>query len=285
VVVAVPLLICSASGAEQKERVTIVNVLNLGRAEVRQMAYIPGSSQLLVSHGGNSPSAVYQWNLKKEKLAHTYDLGPRFFCDEIRVSPDAKVVVVACCRVSDFDAKIDWGNKALILNPAKQSVIRSIDTPERIQRVQFTPDSQQFLLQMTSYRWVLDNTGRPVTNDVSVGDTNLQSERAWRVEPSKGRPQATWGLHCRDDSGQVHLLTADEFHDNFAVTTNHYVAATTWKGELVIWRLSDGKEIFRKKMAERYGYLTYDPDEDRILWADALSTKSLKAVRIQASSE
>jgi hypothetical protein len=39
-------------------------------------------------------------------------------------------------------------------------------------------------------------------------------------------------------------------------------------GELLIWRLSDGKQMFRKGLSKQAGSVTYDAADNLILWAD-----------------
>jgi hypothetical protein len=115
---------------------------------------------------------------------------------------------------------------------------------------------------------VRDLRGVEVTK-FNLADFPAESKpNVWRIGSTK-ETMTTHGLYCRDARGEAHLLTQNEWCDNYCVTQDgRYVAATTWDGELIVWRRENQQEVFRKKLARAYGYLAYDPKKNQILIGD-----------------
>jgi hypothetical protein len=131
------------------------------------------------------------------------------------------------------------------------------------------------LIQLCGTYWV--------SNDVMEEIMATPVERLrpeWVVENSKMTPVNEWGVYCRDKSGREHRLLDEGVNGNLVITAdNRYVAAGSG-GELLIWRLSDGKQIFRKRLAKESGFILYDAVDNLILWADTDGSELL-GVRIR----
>ena len=62
---------------------------------------------------------------------------------------------------------------------------------------------------------------------------------------------------------------------NLVVTRDNQYVAVGSAGELLVWRLSDGQQIFRKRLAKQGGFVLYDVTDNLILWADTHGSELL----------
>jgi hypothetical protein len=261
-------------------------ILDFRRREVRTFVFSPATRRLFVSHTDKKDDRLYQWAVDAVRLEHIYRLGEGFLCDYVAASPNGRFLIVGCWPLKGF------GGKTLILDTQQHAIVHDLDRQGRVFSVQFSAEGTRFFLRTsTTYDEdsggvVYDISGNRIRDFdpnefVSGGDVHI-----WRIPPSKEAVN-THGLYCRDARGQVHRLTDNEWGDNYALTKDaRYLAATTWGGELLVWRLADTKLVFEMKMAQQYGFLQYDPKANRFLWADATSagTTKLKALHITATS-
>jgi hypothetical protein len=64
-------------------------------------------------------------------------------------------------------------------------------------------------------------------------------------------PMQEWGVYCRDEGGREHRLHDQGVNRNLVVTRDNRYVAVGSSGELLVWRLSDGEQIFRKRLAKQ----------------------------------
>jgi hypothetical protein len=266
---------------ESSVNVNVSDLLDFQRRDVRNFVFCSETRQLFVSHLDKKDDRLYQWDVDTKKLVHVYRLGDGFFCDNVTLAPDGRVAVVGC-----FPDKIDGPCKTLILDTREKTIAHDLGRDDRIFSVRFNRDGTRFLLSTTDFegsKGVAYETSARRIDKFDPAEFERQTDaRIWRIERSKVNAD-TAGLYCKDDSGRVHRLTDNEWHDYFGVTKDRrFVACTTWDGELIVWRLSDGSGVARKKMARQYGYLQYDPKSDRFLWGDATDdgTTKLKVIEV-----
>ena len=110
----------------------------------------------------------------------------------------------------------------------------------------------------------------------------------WEIPNSKGGPEP--GLFCRDAQGKQHKLYPQggnywsDLGDYVVSTKGSYVAGATDTGKLMIWRTSDAKLVFDLKVGKNRFPLSYDPANQRFLFADGDTDREawLRAVELQA---
>jgi hypothetical protein len=254
---------------------------------VRNFVFSPVTRQLFVSH--TEPKVddlLYQWNVDTRALQHTYHLGDGYMCDSVTLSPDGRFAVVGCVP-HEFGEK---PCKTLIIDIKNKRITHDLGRKERnFHDVQFDRDGKRFLMTegIEAKPVVYDTSGKTVDRFDPADFASAKNERVWVVQSSKMTIR-THGLYCRDAKGRSHRLTHNQWHHNYGLTKDkRYVAATTWDGEFIVWRLSDAKEMARKKMARQYGRLQYDPKNNRFLWGDASydGTTKLKILAITNASK
>jgi hypothetical protein len=266
------LLMCATVLGAPREEVTVEvsDELDFGRQDVRNFVLSNSSRRLFVSHLDKKDDLLYQWDVDKRELEHSYHVGPGYFCDNVALSPDGRFAVVGCYPIEGHKFK------TILLDTTTFATVRDLGFDERISEVRFDRDGGRFLIKPNVRRAdspgdAFDTTGRRIDRFVPADFERVQNpqKKVWRIESSKMTTE-THGLYCNDAQGKPRRLTENEWHDNYGVTRDgKYVAATTWDGEFVVWRLADAKEVARLKMAEQYGYLQYDDKNDRFLWGHA----------------
>jgi hypothetical protein len=71
----------------------------------------------------------------------------------------------------------------------------------------------------------------------------------------------------------------------YAISTDkHYVACSTRKGKLKIWRISDAKLVFDAQVAKKLFPISYDSNAGRFLFADADIDKMTWLQAVQLST-
>jgi hypothetical protein len=281
--IAVLLLAHCCSFAEDKFRVE--DVLDLKRSHVRNFAFSASTRRLFVSHAddlhGKHDDRLYQWNIEAGKVEHVYRLGAEFMCDNIALSPSGLFLVVGCWPLKGFDCKV-------FLIDAHRRQVLDLHHKGRISAVYFDQRGNRFAvstsdteLSADSELLVYNTSGQQIEGADLSEFQPVKDAYVWSKAP-EGKADPKSGLYCRDRAGEERQLHIDNWHENYASSADGvYIAATTWHGDLLVLHRSDLREVFRRKMAEAYGYLRYDSAKNRFLWADATgATTKLKALTI-----
>jgi hypothetical protein len=149
--------------------------------------------------------------------------------------------------------------------------------------MQFSTNGESFFLTISFQKTICyDTTGTRISNfDMPKSVTNT-NQRVWVVENSKMKAREEWGVYCRDEAGREHRLHDEGVNGNLVVTTDNRYVAVGSRGELLVWRLSDGRQIFRKRLAGQTGFVRYAATDNLILWADTEDSELLGIrIRIQ----
>ncbi|MCY2930079.1 MAG: WD40 repeat domain-containing protein [Planctomycetota bacterium] len=249
----------SAAPKPQTSAFGLTEVLDFSQTSVSRLGFSPATRNLFVSFGDDDK--LYQWDLNTNTLAHTYRLGEGYRCDSVALSPDGRYLGVGCWPLDAGTRRC----KTLILDTQAKRIHKDLGIDSRTYRPQFLPDGKTFAVDDGR---LFDLDTRPVAGPLPPRPKPAPGS-VWRIESSKETIE-THGLYYRDAWGKDHRLTDTEWGDNYGITRDgKYVAATTWDGEVIVWRTKDRKEVFRKRIAVQYGHLAYDPGANRFLLADA----------------
>ena len=259
---------------------TIVNVFDFGRHRVRNFTFCPATRRLYVSFTDKLDNLLYEWDVDKGEVLHKYDFGEEYMPDSVIVSHSGSHLVVGCWPL-DFSRLQQC--KTVIVDIAHGRQIQTLSLTDRTFWPEFSTDGSMFWVDDRGRgRKAFDLAGRPLTG-VRYKKPEPQNQSAWRIESAKDTIE-THGLYYRDADGKDHHLTQNEWHDNYCVTKDkRFIVATTWDGELLVWRTDDCEEIFRQKLSSQYGYLAYDSETNRVLLGDAKhdGTTFLRALVIE----
>jgi len=277
------LLICTTAFAGEDpviDAVTVEKLFNFPVPLPRHLTCFSNTNQLFVYHLFQKPNLAYHWSIKDKKVLKTYDLEQGYICDEINISSDGRFTLIACHSNKDFTTKV------LLIDNQHKTLVRSIPIPGDttvISAMEFSTNGQSFRLTINFQKAMCyDTTGTRISNfevPESVSNTN---QSVWVVANSKMTPRNEWGVYCRDDAGREHRLLDQGHNGNLVVTRDNRYVAVGSSGELLIWRLSDGQQIFRKRLALQTGFIRYDATDNLLLWADTDGSELLGIrVRIQ----
>jgi hypothetical protein len=260
------------------ESVTVEKLLSFPKSLPRHLTCYSNTNDLFVYHLFQKPNLVYHWSLKEKKALKTYEIGDGYICDGIKIGLDGQFTLIACHRDSDFTTKV------LLINNERKVLVRSIPIPGDttvVSAMEFSTNGQSFRLTINFQNTLCyDTTGARVLNFDVPAPLKTTNQSVWVVPNSKMTPMNEWGVYCRDNAGRVHRLFDQGHTSNLVVTTdNRYVAFGT-NGELLIWRLSDAQQIFRKRLAKQSGFVVYDATDNLILWADT-DGNELLGIRIR----
>jgi hypothetical protein len=249
--------ISTTNGWEFKLR----NVLDFARRDARHIEFCKQTRQLFIAFGDQKDDTLYQWDVDKCELVHTYHVGKGFHPYEYAISPAGKYLIIE--RMDTFAT--NW--ETLIFDVEKRTVVRELGNIGCWFRLRFSADGQTAWAGEASFR--LDGT---LINGAPVEDfrTNLQSQ-LWYVGFSKD-PRSRPGLYYRDSSGDTNLLTHDCWHDNYWITKDaKLIVAANWHDEIVLWDAESLQELARQRITNHHnggGYIIYDEPNDRFLIAD-----------------
>ena len=257
---------------------TIVDVFDLGRRGVRNFTFCPATRRLYVSFMDSKDDLLYEFDVDTGEVTHTYQLGNGYMCDSVAVSPDGDHLVVGCWPFSGSESK------TLIVQTTPERTMLALELTDRTFWPKFSADGSFFWTRGGAF----DLSGRPMP-DVRRKKPEAQEQSAWCIWSSKTTIE-THGLYYRDADGKDHHLTQNQWHDNYCITQDkEFIVATTWDGELIVWRTDDCREVFRRKLASQYGYLAYDPQRSRVLLGDATratrGTTFLRALMIGGEAD
>src|SRR4051812_20740830 len=126
--------------------VRVSDLLDFGRSQVRTFALCGATRRLLVSHG-TKDDALYQWDVDRHELEHTYHVGAGFFCDFVALSPDGRFAVVGCYPVRTGEPQVGpTPLKTLLLDTVMFATVRDLALDVRIFDVRFGADGGRFLI-------------------------------------------------------------------------------------------------------------------------------------------
>ena len=208
-------------------------------------------------------------------------------CDNIAADPEGRFLLVGCWPFQGFDCK------TLLIDTKEGKITRDLHVSDRIFTARFNKNGTKIWMKTSNYQLtgengiVYDLNGNVVRDfdpkDFSYG----KNQRLWVIESSKDTFN-THGLYLKDDEGKTRRLSRNVWHDNFGMTKDgRFVAATTWDGDLIVWRIEDGELVFKRKMASQYGgYMAYDEVQNRFLIGDVVSdgTTFLRALEMDVPS-
>jgi WD40 repeat protein len=269
------------------EALHVRDVLDLHRKCVRNFVFCPSSRRLFVSYtdDSNCIGMLYEWDIDSKTLVHTYPFGNDCIVDGVYVSPDGNYLLVACFPHD--------GNEcgAFILN-AKGQDRREIQFSYSVSKASFNRQGTLVLVRSVlalgdgdACSKVFDMAGREERNCDMREFTSPGSTSIWRIESTKDTLH-THGLYYRDANGVSRRMTDNEWIDNYALTGDGAnIAATTWDGELIVWRAKDQHQVLCVRLAQAYGYLAYDPDLNCVYIGDATGgTSWVRGVQLPKSS-
>ena len=247
----------------------IVRLFDLGRRDVRNFAFCSATRQLFISHLDKKDDLLYQWDVDSQQLIHTYQLGSRFICDNIAVSPDGRHLLVGCWPLEGSDCK------TLLIDTKKRRVIHDFKRTDKIFDSRFSSDGKALWMRTSEAR---DKGVAFQTDGTQVESFSLDAfprpgpQNIWTV-PATKNPNVKSGLFYRDSQGGVHRLTRNHWHDNYGLTSDgKLIAATNWDDEIVVWNAQTQKVVFRAKTTNHDnggGYLAYDSKHNRFLIGDS----------------
>ena len=266
----------------------IVRLFDLKKDGAYVFAFCPASRELFVSFNGESSQIVYRWNVDTGRKLDSYKFPEKFRCDEAVVSPNGKVLVlVAYDMLHDALHKAD---KVRLIDVQSGKTIKELIYDGIPARVQFSRDGKFIVTRKYTYESggeiVYDIIGNEQKNfDLKAFDST-EVPVAWEIPNSKGGPRP--GLFCRDSQGAQQRLypDADTYWSDvcsYIVSADkRYVACSTDKGKLKIWRISDAKMVFDSQVGKGWIPVSYDSKSGRFLFADADIDKAtwLQAVQL-----
>jgi hypothetical protein len=259
-------LLAFAADEPSKDSVTVEKLFNFPKPLPRHLTCFANTNQLFVYHLFQKPNLVYHWSIKDKKVLKTYDIGQGYICEGIKISQDGKFTLIACDTEKDFTTKV------LLIDNHRKTLVRSIPIPGEIQVVSamdFSTNGQSFRLTINFQKTMCyDTRGAPVSGFDVPEPLKTTNQNVWVVENSKSTPMKEWGVYCRDEVGRTHRLYDNGPNGNLVVAGDNRYVAVGWSGELLIWRLTDGEQIFRKRLAKQSGFIRYDAADNLILWAD-----------------
>ena len=267
-----------AADEPAKENVTVEKLLTFPKPLPRHLTCFSNTNQFFVYHLFQKPNLVYHWSIKDKKVLKTYDIGQGYIPNGIKISEDGRFTLIACYTDTDFRAKV------LLIDNQRKTLVREIpiagDLPA-VTGMAFSTNGQSFRLTINFQRTMCyDATGAAIPSFDVPESLKATNQSVWVVENSKMTPMEDWGVYCRDEGGKEHRLY-DQGHKDWVVVTadKRYVAVGS-SGELLIWRLTDGEQIFRKRLAKQSAFIRYDAADNFILWADT-DGNELLGIRIR----
>jgi hypothetical protein len=273
----------AAAAAAGPPTFAVIDVLDLRRRGVRNFVYSTAVDELLVSFTDDpsSKDALEQWSVGQGLLLHTWSMGAGWMVDEVFAAPTGKHAVARLVRVGDTGGG-PWAKYALLDTAARSVVSGDLGLhDQRNVTVHFQDTRPLFCVTAPERSTVYGLDGRvstagPPCPPVPKGKLTV-------IESSKVTDE-THGLYYTADDGQDYLVAKAHWHGNYGLTRDGtLVVTTTWDGEILVWDTSEKREVFRKKIAEHYGYLAYDGRRNRFLIGDAMynGTTQLRALVVR----
>lgn len=181
--------------------------------------------------------------------------------------------------------------KSFLINARKHSIVRDLKvSPRLFEPTRFSNDSKLIWIfdPMPDESHAIDLDGNVVKGPDPETFRRDENPTVWLVVSTKETIE-THGLYLRDDWGVPHRVTDDIWgNEEFALTKDRkFVGAMTGDGNFIAWRVSDAKEVFRRKLAlaKHHGCLQYDSKENAFLIVDPASDGTTWVRAVWAPSE
>lgn len=281
---AAPPASVTASATATPETYAVENLLDLKRTDISRFAYAQETNMLFATFSDpakmeNEPeresheNELEQWDLGAGRMVFRYVLPHPWIVDELFPSPDGLLLGARLfltgggsgCRVRVFDTTTH-----------KEIVDRPCIEPNRWSTVRFT-NAGDFVVSNSSRSYVapegaiagFDRRGQPRQVEAKSLEPDNRCNGCDVVQNEQGRTDG--GLYFTGKDGKRHLVAANHWHDNFALTNDGaLLVTTTWDGEVIGWSTADSRRLFTLKWTDAYGYLAYDRKRDRFLLGDAV---------------
>lgn len=273
----------------------VVDLFDLGRVGVHQLAYSNASQQLFVSFYEidlkKEQDVIYQWDLVTSTQVARYTLDKDWTVAELTLSPDGSYVLVDQDHPGYEDSPPHQTRFALL--DAKRRVTVSPDLKIYDMGVEVDFDAEEKRLRLTEQPidssepriFFFDVAGRRTTGR-GFEPSRPAAQRVWHVPSSKAHSE-DYGIYYKDDRGTDHWIIRDHWHKNYGITKDgRYIAMTIRAGDVLVWSTEQKRFVFEQRINRMYGLLVYDERRDRFLLGDRTpdGTRSLRAL-VRTGSE
>lgn len=268
-----------------------IKLFDLKKDGAYVFAFCPASRDLFVSFDEEHSQIVHRWNLDTGRKLDSYAFPKAYRCDQAVVSPDGKTLVLVAYDM--FHDALHKADKVRLVDVQRGKLIKELIYDGTPARVEFSRDGKFIVTRKYTYELggelVYDLGGNEQKSfDLKLFDP-ARKPAVWEVPNSKGGPLP--GLFCHAPKGEdIRLYPSADTHwsdagDIVVSADDRFVACSTGKGRLMIWRLSDAKLVFEANVGKRWFPLAYDPNENRFLFADNDVDKmtSLQAVELETA--
>ncbi len=229
----------------------------------RAVSFCSASRNLFVAFAQEGSRKVHCWSLDTGKDIASYTVPRGYRCDDSLPSPDGKLLLIATYDLI-HDA-LHEVFKVFVFNVKTEKLIKELDYPdELITFLQFSRDGNCFRLcrgiPSRSADWpvyVYDPKGNTLTNVDMMAFAPAESpilKQGEFKDPS---------LYYTKD-GTQHKLVEDAFC-YLSADGDAFLASSTVNGEVLVWRASDLKELFRGKFGKHPIWVRFDDKLNRFL--------------------
>jgi WD40 repeat protein len=277
------MALVTAASAQQVGSVLQTNLSSLNQARLidfkmkgaSALSFCSPSRDLFVAFAQEGSRSVHCWNVDTGKKVASYSVPRGYRCDDSLPSPDGKLLLIVGYDLI-HDA-LHQAFKVILFDVQTTKVIKELDYPDNTTFVQFSRDGNCFRVcqgfPSRSPDWpvyVYDRKGNILAGVVSTAFAPAESSflKQGDKDPS---------LYYTKD-GTQHKLVEEAF-DYLSADGDAFLASSTLNGEVVVWRASDLKQIFRAKFGKHPIWVRFDnklnrffaingnKDENASLWA------------------
>ncbi len=228
----------------------------------RAISFCSTSQVIFVAFSGEDSRKVHRWNLGTGREEGSYPVPRGYRCDYTATSPDAKLLLISAYDLVQKAPKKVF--KVLLVDTRTGKVIKQLEYPDSITYLQFSRDGQRFRLSPglpSRYpEWagaVFDRKGEKVTElDANIFDP------AESFILARGRDKDPDLYYTAGATPRKLVGGAFEYLSSAGGTL---LAASTFAGDVVIWRTSDLKEVFRHPFGRHPVFLRFDLKMSRFL--------------------
>ena len=262
-------------------KLRMVQLLNLGRTRVTDLAFCAASREILVCFADNK---AYQYNVDAKKCLRSYVLDLPWKIYGVALSPDGYRGALLAGQGYEGPWQVS------VVDTLEGRTIESFQLRGHPHSLKFSDEGRYLLVtyRRTGYPdkvQVYDLSGRRMDGDLQAEFSHEQSRLRANPLPhliSKTSPHSGLSLY---DANENEILRIEVVHwdDNFGITRdNKYIATVTRDRELIVWRTSDRNEVYRYDL-KTLCHLRYDPVKNQFLLANAedRGSKYMRALRIQ----
>jgi hypothetical protein len=241
----------------------LVSLVDFKEKGARAVSFCSVSRDLFVAFAEEGSRKVHGWNVDTGKEVASYSVPRGYRCDDSLPSPDGKLLLItAYDLIHDALHKVF---KVILFDVKTEKVIKELDYPDQIITfVQFSKDGSCFrLCRGIPTRWpdwpiyVYERKGNGLTN---VDTTAFASAESPILKQGEFKDPS---LYYTKDGTQHKLV--DEAFDYLSADGDACLASSTFNGEVVVWRSSDLKELFRGKFGKHPIWVRFDDKLNRLL--------------------